>query len=318
MDLPFSASQEDIVRDADILLSGYCLASGTPEEQDALLKRISDSVEAIDDCAKYVNQGSREHLVLSCLSSFLNELFYHISLEEMKEEELDFNIEERLNDCYAFAELECKDKIRKWRKKPETIVDENFEKNLARILTYALVSKNVNFDIENVLQAENTLRVRFDAGDCVARIISYLHNKDTKYNAFEILKDQIYKSIFMNNCNSSFVNFDDIEKEIQCLELLKENGIDGMSLQRFIGFYLRNAVSEVNCGKDSNLVNAILLNLSSLMSVGGGSKLDFEDDLNVFDIINSFDNNYTIAKENPKVALMSALAIDGYMSDFDK
>ena len=316
--IPFSASQEDIIRDADILLGGAFLATtGSDEDKDRIEKKISDCVEFVDDCIKYVNQGSREHQLLLCTSNFLNEIFFHISLEEMKEDS-EFNLEEVLEDCYIFAEVESKDNKRKWRKRPETFIDERYEKELSRILTFALVSKNVNFDIGNVLSADNTLRVEFDAGDCLSRISAYLHNKDTKYNAFEILKDQIYKSIFMNNCNSSFADFDDVEKQIQCLELLKENGIDCMALQRFIGFYLRSAIGEVNIGKDINLVNTLVLNISSLMSVGGGTKLQFGNDLNVFDVINVFKKNYIIAKENPKIAFMSALAIDGYMSDFNK
>lgn len=317
-DIPFRASQEDIIRDAEVLLSGVFLATTGSDEDKDRIEKTSDCVEFVDDCIKYVNQGSREHQLLLCTSNFLNEIFFHISLEEMKEDG-EFNLKETLDDCYAFAEVESKDNKRKWRRRPETQVDKYLDMEVARILTYAILAKNVNFDICNVLQADNTLKVEFDAGDCLARPYGYIHNKQTKYVGFKILKNEIFKSILGNNCIQEYMDMSEGECEKLCLDIIRDNGIDGLALQRFLGFYFKNGLSEVNYGRDSQLIDTILLNISSVLGIGFGNKISVEDDnLLLAEVCDIFDDNYNLAGENRKTAISSALAIDDYISDLYK
>ena len=318
--ISYRASQEDIVKDADTLLSGYCLAvEGTVEEQDKMQQKISDCVEFIDDCAKYVNQGSREHLVFKCMSNFLNELFFHISLEDMKESD-DFNLEEVLNVCYENADENTKDLVKNWRKNPKNqVYDRYLDMEMARILTYAILAKNVNLHMWNDLSVDNTLKIEFDAGDCDARPSIYLLKSSDKNINFEILKSQVFRSILGKNEIAEYASMDEYQQENLILDIIKENGIDNISVQRFIDFYLNRGLSEVNYGRDGQLIDAILLNISSMLEVGYGKEVSVDcESTRLAEICDIFDDNYSMVDENRKPAILSALAIDNYISGLYK
>jgi hypothetical protein len=135
----------------------------------------------------------------------------------------------------------------------------------------------------------------------------------------EILKSQVFRSILGKNEIAEYASMDEYQQESLTLDIIKEKGIDNVSVQRFIDFYLNRGLSEVNYGRDSQLIDAILLNISSMLGVGYGKEVSVEyESTRLAEICDIFDDNYSMVDENRKPAILSALAIDNYISDLYK
>jgi hypothetical protein len=165
----------------------------------------------------------------------------------------------------------------------------------------------------NDLSVDNTLKVEFDAGDCDARPSIYLLKSSDKNINFEILKSQVFRSILGKNEIAEYGSMDEYQQESLTLDIIKEKGIDNVSVQRFVDFYLNRGLSEVNYGRDSQLIDAILLNISSMLEVGYGKEVSVDcENTRLAEICDIFDDNYSMVDENRKPAILSALAIDDY------
>lgn len=313
-------SEDEIYMCADKIYHDCFLLEGeTKVDENDLLQNISCAVEFLEDCMKYVNKGSVEHQVLHTANSLLTGIFYFIGLPETREGRETLNLEECIDECADFAIMETMDKRCKWREKEETQIDEALDKEIARLLTYGLLAKNVDLCFGNDLKADNTLCVEYNSGGNNQRYTSYIHNKDTKYEMLDILRDTIYNSILGNNFRSAWKNAPDFMKEIQAIRILKEYGFCRLGLERFLQYYLRNGFNEVNYGRDSHMLNAIMLNISSLMKVGKGTHLDIDDKMLTLGHINTaFDINYDVGQIFPQFAYESAFQIDKLISDFYK
>ncbi|MBE5757600.1 MAG: hypothetical protein E7345_01535 [Clostridiales bacterium] len=346
-ELPECKNFHDTYKYADKLFHEFMLLEGNSKlDEDAILTKLSNGVSEIekDMDLSQVNIGSDEHKVLMCADAFTQGIFFFWSFNDINEKKGTLNLEECLNEVETSVIPELNKNNPKWRSRKDTDLNDFWlEIELSRYIAYGLLAPNTDFEFVSQAKFGNPLNVVFNNGFEDNRIGVFIHNKETKFEACRLLKEEILNSILGNNFQDEYLDVDLDKKEEQVIKLLRKRKFNEENIEKFVDYYLGEGATNVNFGRDTTLLNTIMLNIASFLGCRNDSNIDiFSDDFktsyhelseeekgfvsrdktkpakNMCEIDDVVADNYFTAKYKPKLAYDVAFRLQKLLSDFHK
>lgn len=179
--------------------------------------------------------------------------------------------------------------------------DRELEKEIARIITYCMISKDIAPSIDINERMDNVMQfsAMFSNGQTLTFALS---NRECEEKDLKEFKDKIYDEILSRNGFSDTSVYSPEDKEAFVMTILKQN----VDVSSTILYGCKKCIEDhvINFGRDQNIFNSVILNVLDLM---GGNDDEYPNGLELenkgcAEINNLFDRNYDKVSEDPTLA----------------